>query len=669
MGPPHRSLPIAEHPAVEPTPEPSRPAATHAPPGTPCLTEAERAALLALGAAAVPAGALVPALGTPALTRLEALLQTMPAAVTAGYRALLAALEASARLRHGRRLAELPPAAILQLCRRWQEGGYARRLALRGLLAPLKMAHFDDPALFQALGCRYRAAPVVGGELPRYVRERTLAAAEVPDGEVLECEVVVVGSGAGGAVAAKELAEAGCAVLLLEEGPYYTRADFTGRPLEMQRKLYRDMGATVAVGNTLIPIPLGRAVGGTTTVNSGTCYRAPARVLKKWRQDYGLTELTDQEMAACYERVEQVLGVAPAQPAYLGGVARVVARGATALGYRHGPLLRNAPDCDGQGVCCFGCPTDAKRSTNVSYVPLALRLGAQLLTGARAEGLLVEGGRVVGVHVRAGPRRFRVRARATVLACGALLTPVLLQQDPVARRALSRSGQLGANLSIHPATAVFALMREQVRGHEAIPQGYAIEEFHDEGLLMEGVFAPLDLAAASLSCVGPRFTALMEAYNRFASFGFLVEEQSRGRVRPGPGHRPLITYWLGEADVARLKQGLDILCRVFLHAGAETVLLQVPGFEEVSSETELRAFRAARLRARDLDLTAYHPLGTARMGPDPRSSVVSSQGQAHDLPGLYVCDGSILPSSPAVNPQLTIMALATRIARGLAARL
>ncbi len=652
----------------------------------PVLSKTERRSLLAVAAAAIPAGEHIPGAGPKTLDVVEAFLRTVPDEIVLGYRALLKATEAAVFLRHGKSLASLPVEDLDAFFQSAHHAGFISRMGLRALLTPLKVAHFNTQEMFDRIGCKF-GVKVGQAELPRHVRERTLSSAEVPDGEVLECDVVVIGTGAGGAVAAKELAEAGLAVILLEEGRYHTRADFTGHAIEMQRKLIRDMGATVAWGNTAIPVPIGIGVGGTTTVNSGTCYRMPDRVLRKWREQHGLHHLTDDEMAGHYDRVEEVLGVAPAQAAYLGGVARVIARGCDALGYRHGPLLRNAPGCDGQGVCCFGCPTDAKRSTNVSYVPLALRAGAQLITSARAGSIVVEGGRAVGVHVTqvvgphdkdqdkdqdrdASPKRFTVRARAVVVAAGALLTPTLLLSDRRVGRMLDRSGQLGRNLSIHPAAAAFALMPgEQVRPYDGIPQGYAIEEFHDEGLLFEGVFVPLDLAAASVTLTGPRYTHVMESFSRLASFGFLVEEKSRGRVRPGPRGRPLITYSLLDHDVAQIKRGLSILIEIFLRAGAETVLPPVKGFAEIRGEADLLRFRQAHLRARDLELTAYHPLGTARMGVDPRKSVVDAEHQAHDLPGLYLCDGSVLPTSPAVNPQVTIMALATRAARRLADRL
>ncbi len=620
-----------------------------------------RDTLRALAETAIPAGEVFPAAGERAAGRVDSALGR--GVVASGYGALIHALDAVARARHGRRFAKLDPARRLAVLEALRSGPLPGRALLRALVTPLKVAHFGDPAFHRAVGCVLPLAADI--DRPRHLRERSRAAADLGGDTDLECDAVVIGTGAGGAVVARELAERGVAVVLLEEGDHIQRDRFTGRPFEMGRLLYRDLGATFSLGNAAIPIPLGRAVGGTTTINSGTCYRAPARVLRAWRDELGLTDLTDEAMDGFYARVEEVLQVAPARAELLGGVGRVIARGCDRLGYRrHGPLLRNAPDCDGQGVCCFGCPSDAKRSTNVSYVPLALRAGAELVHGARVERILVEGGRAVGVvaRARAGGHLVRVRARAVVVSCGALMTPVLLAEN----RLCQESGWLGRNLSIHPAAAVLAEFDEDLAGDgRFIPQGYAIEEFHQQGLLFEGGSAPLDLAMAMLPFVGPRLVDLAERFDRIAMFGFMVEDESRGRVRPLRG-RPLITYRLGRADVDRVQKGVEILARVFLAAGARRVLPLVHGFDDLRGEADLGRFAAARLRARDLELTAYHPLGTARMGVDPRRSVVGPDHQAHHLPGLYVVDGASVPTSLGVNPQVTIMALATRAADLLA---
>jgi choline dehydrogenase-like flavoprotein len=629
----------------------------------PVLSTRERAILAAVAEAALPAGRVFPAAGEAAIARLEDGLRALPSSAQTAYKALIWGLDSAARVQTLRPLARLGPDARLNLLEAWRSGSLPRRLALRALLTPLKAAHFDNPAFFREIGCVYEFDAAGAEERPRHVRERSHGPEVLADGDLeLECDVVVLGTGAGGAVVAKELAEAGHAVVMVEEGSFFGRQDFGGRPLAMQKKLYRDMGATFSVGNAGIPIPVGKTVGGSTTINSGTCYRVPDRVLARWRDEFGLAELGPGSLDPYYERVEAVLGVAPAPAEHLGGAARVVAQGCEQLGYRrHKPLLRNAPACDGQGVCCFGCPTDAKRSTNVSYVPLAMRAGAELFYGARAERILVEGGRAAGVRAsvatEAGPRALTLRARAVVVACGALMTPVLLQENGLC----GRSGELGKNLTIHPAMGSLAVFDEEISGYNAIPQGYAIEEFHDEGLLFEGASTPLDLTMTAMPYIGPQLIELAESFDRVAMFGLMIEDSSRGRVRAARG-RPLITYRLNERDVARLKHGVEILARIFFAAGARAVHPLVHGFDVLQSEAELTRFREARISASDLELSAYHPLGTARMGLDPARSVVDPSHRAHDVPGLYITDGASVPTSLAVNPQVTIMAMATRAA-------
>ena len=174
------------------------------------------------------------------------------------------------------------------------------RLMLHGLLIPLKLAYFDDPEIYRALGCQYALAPPAP-EKPRWLSQMT-DAATLDAGTELECDAVVVGTGAGGAAVATGLAKRGHAVLLVEEGAHFTRADFNGRPMEMMQKLYRQGGLTAAVGNTVIPIPLGKGVGGTTLINSGTCLRLPESTLAHWRDDLGLTEFTSETLAPYYDR-------------------------------------------------------------------------------------------------------------------------------------------------------------------------------------------------------------------------------------------------------------------------------------------------------------------------------------------------------------------------------
>ena len=630
------------------------------------LTPGERALLRAVGEAAIPRGRLVPGVDDDAVTRAEVLVADLPVAIRTAYRGLLWSLEAAALLTHRSRFVHLSPEdrrRVMATLERTE----ASRLALRGILSFLKLAWVDDSRVYEALGCRYAVVPPTANEQPRWWRQ-VVPGDTLPDGEPLECDVVIVGTGAGGPPLARELAARGLAVMMVEEGPYFTRRDFTGRPMTMMRRMYRRAGATVALGNAAIPIPLGRGVGGTTLVNSGTCFRAPDKVLASWRNELGLADFTPERMAPFFEQVERDLEIGPSTAEALGVPARVMARGCERLGYSHHALNRNAPGCDGQGLCCFGCPTDAKRSTNVSYVPMALEKGAQVVTGLTVDRVLVEEERAVGVEGtvdRGGvPTRVTVRAKVVVLACGAISTPMLLLGQGLA----NGSGQVGRNLSIHPAAGGMGLFDEETRGWNAVPQGTCIDEFHDEGILFEGATAPLDLAVLSSTGWGPRWVEFVEQFPRSVMYGFMVKDSSRGRVSVGPDKQPLITYWLGRQDLDKVRRGLGILSRVFLAAGAHEVHLPITGRGPFRTLDEVDAFEHAPLSARSVDLTAYHPLGTCRMGTDPFSSVVDATHETHDVHNLFVCDGSSVPGSLGVNPQVTIMAMSLRAAEYVARR-
>lgn len=642
-------------------------AALESPAGAVGLSSADRALVLAIARTAIPDGRILDGADEETLENALALVTRAGRVTPHGWVAIARGLDLFARARFGAGFADLPLGKRLDALAVWRDAPLMRHL-VRALLAPLKIAHFADARSYRALGCRHAV------EVPRF-EEPTRWKQQISDGAALEedleleCDAVVIGTGAGGGPIAKGLAERGFAVLILEEGGHFDRKDFNGRPLAMLDRLYRRSGLTVTVGNAVIPVPVGKTVGGTTTINAGTCLRAPDAVLDAWRAELGV-DIDARSLAPYYEEVEEILGVAPSSPAALGKPAVVIARGADALGWSHGPLPRNAPGCDGQGLCVFGCPTEAKRSTNVSYIPAALKAGAQLVTGVKVERIVVEGDAARGVvgTVRRpdGSRKLvRVRARAVVVSCGALYTPVLLASSGLGRG----SGELGKNLSIHPASSAFALFDEAIEGDRAVPQGYAVHQFAADGILFEGASAPPELVALSLQSFGPGFVERMEQYRSLLGFGFMIKDRSRGQVRVGRQGEPIVTYRMSEADRASLQRGMGLLCRLMFAAGAREVFPAVAGFERLRDPKEVTALERASLPPRAFDLTAYHPLGTARMGVDPGRSVVGSTHEVHDVLNLYVADGASVPTSLGVNPQLTIMALATRAAEHVARRL
>lgn len=465
----------------------------------------------------------------------------------------------------------------------------------------------------------------------------------------MNADICVIGSGAGGAVAAAELAEGGAEVVLLEQGAAHDPDDFSARPPEMLARLYRDGGQTLTLGKPPMLLPLGRGVGGTTLVNSGTCFRTPAHVLERWSREFGL-ELDEVTLRPCFERVEEALSVAEVTPELAGANAAVARRGAERLGWSHGYLSRNARGCVGSGVCVFGCPTSAKQHTGITYIPRARAAGARIITGADVREIVLERGRARGLRARLSEgQTLEVRAPRVIVACGAIHTPLLLARSGIA----GASGQLGRNLSLHPATAAFALMDEQIDMARGVPQSFYVDEFAAEGIMFEGVAGPPAYAAMSLPLSGARHTQAMASYRRLAQFGLMVSDSSRGHVR-SLGGRPLIRYDLAHEDLLKFRIGLARLEELFLAAGAREVYLPLP-----------QGVRPEQARARDLKLMAFHPLGTARADARPSHGVTDGELAVHGVEGVYVADGSVVPSALGVNPQMTIMALATHLAMNL----
>ena len=488
--------------------------------------------------------------------------------------------------------------------------------------------------------------------------ERVEPGRHITAARTVRADACVIGSGAGGAVVAKELAEGGMSVVVLEEGERFTTDDFTARPRDMTPLLYRDAGQIATTGNVPVVLPLGRAVGGTTLVNSGTCFRTPDAVLEAWERDHGLDGVGPAELDPFFRRVEREINVAQVPEHLAGRNALVVRRGAEALGWSGDFVYRNVRGCVGSGVCNWGCPTSAKQHVGLTYMPRAWEAGATTYTRCRADTIEVVAGRARAVEARAaGGGRVRVECDAVIVACGAIATPLFLRRQ----RLGAESGQLGRNLTLHPATGVRALFDEEIDMARGVPQSYFIDEFAAEGIMFEGAAGPPDYLAMSLPYTGAEHREMMLRYRNLSQFGIMVSDHdSPGLVRERLGLTE-IRYDLGPRDTATFKRAIELLCELYFAAGARVVYPPVEQVVELR-DGDLSPLRRADVHPRNLTLAAFHPLGTARADADPRRGVVDAELALRGVERVHVADGSVIPSSLGVNPQITIMALATRLA-------
>ncbi len=485
------------------------------------------------------------------------------------------------------------------------------------------------------------------------------------DGPVaLECDVVIVGSGAGGAAAAYELALRGLDVLVLEEGGYWRTRDFTLDGPQMSKALYRDAGSNLISGRPDILFSEGRAVGGSTVVNGGMSWRPPAKVLKRWLWEERLppSVYSSRALDPLFDRVEDIIHVARQTPESIGEDSHRLKRGCDALGYRTVHALRNQRDCMGTSQCTHGCPSGAKQSALVSYLPRAVARGARIHADARALRIATDrGGRATGVEAEVtNPmtrRRFpmRVRSRAVVVAGGATQTPVLLQASKVGNR------WVGRNFLVHPNAKAVAVYDDDIVGWKGVIQGYQIHEFLDEGILMSTSFVSPELIAATFPQIGGDLGEVMLAYNRMIIGGTLVEDTSSGTVKRGPGGQAIMRYQLTPLDLHRLIRGVALLSEIYFASGARRVYLPIDGLPHIDSPDEIRKLFDYPLDPTELEVLTVHAMGTARLSASPERGATSPDGMLWGHPGLYVADASLFPAPIGVNPMETIMAIATHV--------
>lgn len=415
----------------------------------------------------------------------------------------------------------------------------------------------------------------------------------------VDADVVVVGSGAGGGAIAAELAEGGRSVVVIEEGGHYTSKDFGLHAPTMIQKLYRNAGSAPILGKPNIIFSEGRCVGGSTVINGAMSWRTPEKVLKRWQWEHGLAEMTPEALEPFFAKVEERVHVAPQDPESIGEDAHLMQRGADALGYRWIPAMRSQKHCCGANNCAFGCPTDAKQSVLVTYVPRLLAAGGRLYSGCKIERVTTDGHRATGVigrfvHPETGARgpKLTVRARVVVLACGAVQTPVLLLKNGLA----NSSRQVGRNFLCHPNAKVVGIYERPIHAWKGTIQGNQIREFIDEGILITTSMVPPGLLAMSLPYFGAASWELMRDYDKMLTAGCLVEDTGSGRVGVDLFGEAKMRYDVNDRDFANLIRGVALTAEILFASGARRVLLPFDFLPSIESPDQIRT--CSRMRSR-----------------------------------------------------------------------
>ena len=501
------------------------------------------------------------------------------------------------------------------------------------------------------------------------------------DDIVLNADVVVVGSGTGGAVIAHELAAAGKSVVILESGRYIPSSQFTEDMAWALENLYKDVGTQTNTIGDMVVLE-GHCVGGSSVISSAIAARVPEEVLKDWVKTYGLTAFEPETFNKYYEKVEKRLHVHLNEPHEINDTANTVIRGCEALGWSWRPQSRNVKQCALTGHCLAGCPSDRKTSMQVSYLPWAIAAGARLYADTYVEKIIVKNGRAMGVtgQVRDPDNNdvicnIKVNAQLVISSAGAIQTPLLLQRSGMP----NRSNQLGRNLALHPVVVVLGKFPVPVYGFRGAFAGMHVDQFltKDSGrMLMEsGLVAPVQLMAQNELSMGVDHIRFIEEFKYLSGLNVLVPDSNHGFVHwsgPVRGGSRRIEWNMNKDEFEVFKLGLKRAGRIFFAAGAERVYLptyqrlQANSLEELDQVVD--SIEYGSLGIFSMRLLSLNAQGSCRMGADREKAIVDPFGETYEISGLFVSDASILPSIAVQHPLLTVAALAHYIADNIIQR-
>lgn len=473
-----------------------------------------------------------------------------------------------------------------------------------------------------------------------------------PDQLPTDFDVIIIGTGAGGAPAAYELSKQGLKVAIIEKGDILK----LHRAPTMLEKYYVGQGMTISMNGGTLLVLAGSTVGGTTSINSGTCLKPLQECLSHWDGTAG-TDFANGSLDPYFDRVLKHLSVCVPPESSQSVSAKLFKAGLESLGRNDAYFLpHNTANCTGMGRCCFGCPTGVKQSTDMAYLPKAMEYGAQAFIKTEAIDIKENADNVV-IAIRSSGKSWNITGKSLIIAGGALFTPGILKRSKIG----NNTKFMGSHLKIHPASKVFAYFPDKFHGENGLPQGLGYKPPELPRVTLEGIHTPHSIMGQILSVGGDKFNWWMERADYLSSFGLMVQDRGTGSVGEYKGF-PLITYKLHPEDALDMGRGLVLIGKVFLNAGAERVLLPLSGNmqKEFSSIEELEAFDEANFGVESFMSSGFHPQGTAGIGRvvDTNLKVIGSKR-------VYVCDASVLPDSPGVNPQVAIMGLSLRLATHL----
>lgn len=504
---------------------------------------------------------------------------------------------------------------------------------------------------------------------------------EVINHDIVEnVDVCIVGSGAAGAVLAKELAEGGKSVVLIEKGGYYEGMDMNQREADMMPLLWKNSGFNFAE-NLRIAIAQGCCLGGSTIINDAVCFDTPPRVREEWKK-MGV-DFTDEEWEYHLDRVNSFLHVTEVSDSELNRNNLMLKVGAEKLRLReHSKNRRNCVNCMQCGFCHLGCHYETKRNVLVTYIHEALtNPGSNLRVYCNCDidrivhrNGIAEG--LEGNFINIDRKKLfgiRVNARVFIISAGAIASSKLLLQNRIAENTA------GVGLCLHPGVEVIGDFNYEIKGNQGIPMAYTVHDFgvtrtteetrkeynFDSGeFLIESIFLPLLQFSIAISAGGlSEYRRLIERFNYFTMAGIVVRDDNIGRVSLTSTGRANVSYEPGEKELKIIAKGVEVLAKMWFALGARQVVISHRAMSTIQSENQIpKLVKQILENPKDLFLGSAHPQSGNRIGINKSDSVVDSDCKVHQFKNLFVCDASVFPNAVGVNPQITVMAVASIVA-------
>lgn len=481
-------------------------------------------------------------------------------------------------------------------------------------------------------------------------------------------DAVVIGSGAGGAVAAYNLAKSGRKVILLEAGPPMKKSEMTKNTPEFMAKYYWDGGLRLAQGTSFQPMMQGRLLGGSTTVNSAIILPLPEWVRKDWSYSDGLYFATGDKFQESVERISKRIRVTPTPQKVMGKRNLAVKAALDAANIPGVPLPRAVTDCQGCADCIIGCPDERKNSTDRNYIPDAMREGAEVYTSAHVTRIRKKRGKIVGLegytvepftYKKGG--KFHIQAPLVVLAAGATHTPVILQQSGINPR-----GTAGKTLKAHLTGGVIGFMPEETEPWFGATQGYGAISSVYHGLKYESLWASPSVLSVKWGGMGMEFLESLSEIKYAVLIAMNYRANVKGSVKARLDGSPLPRLYFKKKEVHVVMRAIKDAADGLLKSGARYAHSMVRGMpDQMKTEEDTSKLLDPNISLKHYSATFNHIFSSCRMGTDEKQHTVDLSGKVRGIDGLYICDASIFPSPSAVNPQLTVMVLSDLITRRL----